>query len=278
MSMIGPNESWRKKISMWQFDEGIVARSIGECDILICLNQYWSPTPARLGLLLRPQHRVGFFSDFSMTTSLSNSASHVADRLFSLASVFSPELRIENFLQKPLVAARFGKHAEKLRLAISRDYKVLTVHADTAPEKMWRRGAFRDVLDEFLSSHEDFVCCVLGARGDNLDSGVCGDRVLPMIPLPLPVSIGFVGLSDLFLGVDSCMLHSADLHKVPGVGLFGPTDPGVWGFRFSLHQHVRSGTQMSEISKGCVTDALEQVFLCSQERAGNSTPVRCHRH
>lgn len=47
-------------------------------------------------------------------------------------------------------------------------------------------------------------------------------RLVRVERLRLGVALALVSLSDLFLGVDSCMLHMADLCRVPGVGLFGP--------------------------------------------------------
>jgi ADP-heptose:LPS heptosyltransferase len=34
------------------------------------------------------------------------------------------------------------------------------------------------------------------------------------------------------------MLHAADLHRIPSVGIFGPTDPQKWGVRFASHEHI----------------------------------------
>jgi ADP-heptose:LPS heptosyltransferase len=72
--------------------------------------------------------------------------------------------------------------------------------------------------------------------------------------------MGLVGEADLFVGVDSCMLHVADLFRVPGVGLFGPTRPRQWGFRFGLHRHVVTEGDMSEIREDEVLGALEAVL------------------
>jgi hypothetical protein len=55
------------------------------------------------------------------------------------------------------------------------------------------------------------------------------------------------------------MLHAADLFRVPGVGIFGPTDPQKWGFRFSTHKHITSDSIMSITSEE-VIDAL--MLLC----------------
>ena len=88
------------------------------------------------------------------------------------------------------------------------------------------------VLNEFLDEHEDFVALIVGMTRHPFDSGKHRNRVVPCAGLPLDVTIGLIAMSDLFVGVDSFALHAADLHRVPGVGLFGPTAPGEFGFRF----------------------------------------------
>jgi hypothetical protein len=54
------------------------------------------------------------------------------------------------------------------------------------------------------------------------------------------------------------MLHAADLARVPGVGLFGPTRAATWGFRFASHRHVEMST-MAEITAAEVLAALEDL-------------------
>jgi ADP-heptose:LPS heptosyltransferase len=64
--------------------------------------------------------------------------------------------------------------------------------------------------------------------------------------------------ADLFLGVDSSMLHAADLARVPGMGIFGPTSAATWGFRFAAHRHVDRST-MADITVEEVLDAMEDL-------------------
>jgi ADP-heptose:LPS heptosyltransferase len=125
---------------------------------------------------------------------------------------------------------------------------------------MWPVEKFIALLDAFLARHEDFVVFVLGGTDLHLDRGRCGDRVIPCCHLPIGVSLALVGLCDVFIGVDSCMLHAADLCRVPGVGLFGPTDPVEFGYRFGRGIHVRGGPFMEDIEEDAVLEALESVL------------------
>jgi len=56
------------------------------------------------------------------------------------------------------------------------------------------------------------------------------------------------------------MLHAADLLRIPGVGLFGPTAPWQYGFRFAPHRHIRRGRGMNRISEAEVLRALESLI------------------
>jgi ADP-heptose:LPS heptosyltransferase len=138
--------------------------------------------------------------------------------------------------------------------------KVLLVHADTKPEKMLPAERLVSVLDAFLERHTNFVTFVVGTRNLHLDRGRYGKRVFPCYEVPLPISLALVGEANLFLGVDSCMLHAADLFKVPGVGLFGPTSCSEWGFRIGPHRHIYRGGYMDAINVDDVLDALESLI------------------
>jgi len=71
--------------------------------------------------------------------------------------------------------------------------------------------------------------------------------------------------ADLFLGVDSCMLHVADLNRIPGVGLFGPTSAKTFGFRFSEHKHIDGNGRMSHISEEAVIRALNDISIYAEK-------------
>jgi ADP-heptose:LPS heptosyltransferase len=147
----------------------------------------------------------------------------------------------------------------------------MAVHADSNPKKMWPADRFVELLDLFLSRHPEFIVFVVGAQDLHLDVGQHGRRIIPCYNLPLPLSLALIGEVDLFLGVDSCMLHAADLFRIPGVGLFGPLfGPAShikYGFRLvSSYRHV-CGESMDAISTPMVAAALEALL---EENAGIS--------
>ena len=83
-----------------------------------------------------------------------------------------------------------------------------------------------------------------------------GDRVIPSCGLSLDFALALIAEADLFVGIDSSFLHAADLFRVPGVGMFGPTAPSEWGFRFARHRHVCGKGTMTTIGVPSVVAAL----------------------
>jgi ADP-heptose:LPS heptosyltransferase len=104
---------------------------------------------------------------------------------------------------------------------------------------------------------------VVGEHDCGLEGMGHSERVISCIrlSLPLPLLFCLVAECDLFIGVDSCFLHVADLFGVPGVGLFGPTSPQCWGFRFAEARHVTGGGSLDDISVEAAFMALEELML-----------------
>jgi ADP-heptose:LPS heptosyltransferase len=186
-------------------------------------------------------------------------ACHSADLTFKLAQLFDPSLRIESYAQPVPIPPAVREQARSIRAAVPPGAKVLVVHADTNwAEKRWPVTRFIGLLDRFLSRHRDFVAWVVGMGYEELNVGRAGDRVFAHLGLPLDLTMGLVATADLFVGIDSSMLHAADLARVPGVGLFGPTQAATWGFRFAPHRHVDAST-MADITVEAALNAMEEL-------------------
>ncbi|CDO89665.1 hypothetical protein AWC29_23075 [Mycobacterium triplex] len=197
------------------------------------------------------------YTDYDVT--VPRQAWHACDSLFKLARLFDPSLRLEDYAQPVSIPASVQEQARSMRAALPPGTKVLVVHADTNwKEKRWPVTRFIDLLDRFLSSHPEFVAWVVGLGHEDLNVGRERGRVLSHLGLPLDLSMSMVANADLFLGIDSCMLHAADLARIPGVGLFGPTRSATWGFRFGPHRHLDQ-RRMADISVEQVLDALEDI-------------------
>jgi len=242
-------------------DYEVLASEIGAVDVLIDT----LPWPSLADVIMRPllqrlapRTSIGFSPDLHDIV-VPKDECHSADLMFTLARLFDSSLRIESYAQPVPLRPPVQQEARSIRAAVPAGVKVLVVHADAGwTDKRWPVTRFIDVLDRFLSRHRDFVAWVVGMGHEELNVGRERDRVFPYLGLPLDLAMGLVANADLFLGVDSSMLHAADLARVPGVGLFGPTHAATWGFRFAPHRHVAMSA-MQDITVEEVLTAMKEL-------------------
>jgi ADP-heptose:LPS heptosyltransferase len=243
----------------WTFDADAVARNLTDCDLLISMTPWHSPAADRLLEILSPPHSIGFSNTFQ-TALESDLKQHLADVFFKVPRALDSSLKAEDYVGSPFLHTRHREMARQFRNVIPPEFRVLIVHADTLPYKMWLPERFATVLDRLLEHHRDLVAFVVGRENLQLDSGRHSERIIPCLPLDLATSLALVAEADFFLGIDSCMLHCADIQLIPGVGLFGPTDPATYGFRFASHRHVYGQGTMDGISVDDVLDAVEPLL------------------
>lgn len=241
-----------------EFPASGVAAQIGDCDLFISLVPWLSRSLQQLARELKPHASVGFFEDYMIRVPL-DFAQHAADLTFSIAQALQSSLRVEDYAEPPVLDLQHRRMAEQIRSAVPRSFRMLVVHADTGRPKMWPAERFERTLDLFLDRHPEFLVMLVGATPQPLDSGRNSKHVIPCYGLPLGGAVALTGLADLFLGVDSCMLHAADLFRVPGVGLFGASSSVEYGFRFTPSSIVLEAGSMESIAVPAVVDALEQL-------------------
>lgn len=241
-----------------RFDAEWAARRIGRCPLLVSLNPWHSRSMDELLRLVRPEASIGLDPAFDAYVPLDFSL-HSADMAFSLVRALDPSLRIDEFSGPPDLDAEARRKGRALVTGLPQGFRAIAVHADTQPWKEWRPEHFRAALHGFLDRRPDYVAFVLGSRDLGLDQGPHGARVLPAIGLSLHASMAVVEASDLFLGVDSCLLHAADLFRTPGVALFGATSAAEWGFRFARHAHMDCGPKMDRDRIRRVIASLEEL-------------------
>jgi ADP-heptose:LPS heptosyltransferase len=132
---------------------------------------------------------------------------------------------------------------------------------DTRANKNWDENRWVESLDAFLDKHTDFIALLVGRPKRPVDTARWrnASRVIPCYGLSLPSSCCLVAESDFFIGIDSCMLHVADMARVPGVGLFGPTNAKEFGFYIGPHIMIQADGSMEKIRVDIVTEALNQL-------------------
>jgi ADP-heptose:LPS heptosyltransferase len=242
------------------FDADNLIREAPDCDLVISFNSWYSPEMFHFLQTVQPANSLGYYSGYT-TKALFDQEKHAIDMSFDLIKFIDSGLQPEDFGYAPCLAEQHCQKARELRAALPAGTKVLVVHADTKPEKMWESGKFVKLLNLFLARHPEFVVIVVGQEDLGLCSGLHSDRIYSRLQLPQLTALALVGEADLFVGVDSCMLHAADLYGIPGVSLFGPTSPTQWGFRFSRHHFDLQGKnrKLENLTPWQVLEALEVV-------------------
>lgn len=239
-----------------------LASEIGPVDVFIDAVPWEIPSNAFARPLRRhlaPTTSIGFPTGDAYDIVVPRNVPHAADLSFTLARLFDLSARIEHYAQPVPIAASAREKVRSIRAGLPAGTRALAVHADTEwVKKRWPVTRFVDLLDRFLSRHPDFVAWIVGMGSEELNVGRERDRIFSHLGLTLDVAMGMVASADLFVGIDSCMLHAADLARVPGVGLFGPTHPAIWGFRFAPHRHVHASA-MTDIGVDEVLSAMEDL-------------------
>jgi hypothetical protein len=254
-----------------KFAAARVATRVGRCDLFLSVNPWHSRSMDRLLNLLSPSLSIGLSPAFQVALP-KDLSKHAADLAFGVPAYLRPSLRLEDFAYPPALPAGCRVRVRQFLKEAAPGMRILAVHTETKAERLWPRERFIAVIYSFLEHHPEFVAFVVDFQKWNLDPGRFKNRIIHSPRLSLPYAFSVVGQSDLFLGVNSCMLHAADLFRVPGVGLFGPEGHARWGFRFSRHRHISSSREMKAIYEPEVLDALESLF--SHGRPGTFRSVR----
>lgn len=239
-----------------------VADLLISCDLLVSLNPWHTDAVDRMLDRVRPARSVGFFPAFSTHVPL-NFDKHSAELAYDIPRALGSSVPITYHSEPPQLPAWAASAAARLTEVLPPRSRVLVIHPETLKEKMWCLSRFRLFIDAFLDTHPEYFVFIVGVTDLKLDEGRYNERVIPCQGLPFFASAALVASADVFVGVDSCMLHVADLFRVPSVGLFGPTNPAEFGFRLTgLHRHVTGNGDMDGIEAPeviSVVDSLERV-------------------
>lgn len=241
----------------WTFDPETLAYRMGRCDLLICINPWHTSSVSELLEKFPGTPSVGFFSDFNRHLTCDYEA-HAMDMAFAVPASLNSALKLVDFSQPPAISAKASAIAREFKHRYAGSYRALFIHTTTKPEKSWDLENFQLVLDKFLLEFPEFMALVVDLRGEWVGRGRFPDRVIP-VTLPLDTCFALLRECDLFLGIDSCHIHAADLLRVPGVGLFGPTTCRRWGYRLTNHRHIQGQEGMGSISVDEVSEALHSL-------------------
>ncbi len=242
-----------------RFDADALAAELGACDLLVCFDRAVSVSHRRLLDVVAPRDSVGFFAGFARVVRFHNDR-HAADQAFALVRALDPAAAIEPFVAPAGLHPAVRALVAELLAALGARYRLLVAHADTAPDKMWDAHRFGRFFDALLAERPGFAVALVGPRASAPALGESQPRKLDLTGLPLAVSLALAERADLFVGVDSCVLHAADLAGVPCVGLFGASDPVEWGLRFTERGALLRELPLRELAVERVLGACRAVL------------------
>jgi hypothetical protein len=183
------------------FDADALARAVRQCDLLLSLNPWHSTSMDRLLTILKPAQSVGFFSAFQVNLPRDYSK-HSADLAFDIPRFLEPSLRLDDFAERPTFPPCYLKQAQRIRAVFPTDLRVMAVHADTRPEKMWSSFRFANLLTAFLSRHPEFVVFVIGPTDPDFVHNVRDSPVFSCSGLPIATAICLV--AECGLSIHAC--------------------------------------------------------------------------
>jgi hypothetical protein len=221
----------------WAFDPAAVAARLGDCDLFLTLHPWENTDSTNLLRTLGPDRVERVRND---------GETHAVDASFAVAQRFDPQLRVEDFSRVPSFGRAAQDAAGEILAHVPKSRRILAVHTETDVEKSWPVEDFVRILDAFLDTRSDWICLVVDKARPGIDAGRHGASVVACERLPLPVAMTLVARASLFLGVDSCMLHVADLARVPGLAMFRTTSPARFGYRFAGGENVCAPARLSE--------------------------------
>jgi ADP-heptose:LPS heptosyltransferase len=241
------------------FDADRLANIIRSTDLFISLAPWNTPSVEALISGLQPQRTIGFHDFYDIRLPQDDSI-HSADLAFTAPHLLDPTLIIEDFAWPFKLPHAATLEAKRIRQQLPPRSRVLAVHTDTSPEKCWPAPRFSQCLDTFLARHDEWFVWILGLTSELQQSGRYSQRIASLHDTALDLQLALVAHADAFVGIDSCMMHAADLCGVPGVGIFGPTRTCEWGFRFGPHRHVCGDGTMDTVAVDAVLDAIDQLL------------------
>ncbi len=190
----------------------------------------------RLKSALEPRLSVGHFADYDIHVPF-DAAINTIELTFRLASLFG-EAKGRAPRRPPQFSDPICAYVDSLLEPLPADAVKWALHFDTAPAKMWNDADWRATLALFFSSRPNHFGLIVGSHATDTVPQDVSAQIVPLLGLPIEAAMRLVSRCDAFAGVNSCMLHVADAHLIPGVALFKSTNPAEFGFYYANSVHV----------------------------------------
>jgi hypothetical protein len=234
-------------LDMWQAGDGAgiefetetASLLLRGCDLFLSFVDWKSSSLSRLESESVARTPHGSLVDVNMCEP-SDKEKHQFDSVFAVSARIFPELNIEKFAYPIEFSADVREAGEEILRTLEGRILIGFHPESSLVTKSCPDELVQEAIQCLLELDDDVVVFVFGANSKYSQFGNISTRVLVFNYLPLKLAAYLVSRMSFFAGVDSCFLHVADICRVPGVGLFGPTSWKDFGFRFAPHVHIQS--------------------------------------
>jgi len=245
------------------FDADKAIAALQGCDLFLSFAEWQSPSLSKLMSETRTVSSVGRYDDFTFNLwRPEDEDKHQFDAMFAIAERIFPGYQIDQFFQALKFSDAVRGAGDEILQASGGDFWIGFHPEGSLREKSCPYHLISDIVRCLVAWRTDAVIFIFGLEKQYFELELLSRRVIVLNRLPLELAAYLVSRMNVFVGVDSCFLHIADLCRVPGVGLFGPTFSERFGFRFARHVHIQS--QAMNIDGSQVTAAMRSLV-----RGGN---------
>jgi ADP-heptose:LPS heptosyltransferase len=238
------------------FDYISVSNILQGSDLFISFNYGYHAAIYALVNLLEPKFSIGFDASFDAEL-YQDHCKHASEIYYEAAKLLSVHEDIKTYCYPPKILFSIENIVKNLFSGIKNivdgEAFILAIHTDTQPCKMWNQENWIIFIENFLNDFSNGIIVILGVT---FEFNIHESRVVDLTKLPIDMSMALLKQCNAFIGVDSCMLHIADLFNIASVGLFIGTSHKVYGLKYSPHY-----LNLVSNKKNCVSpdDALEAI-------------------
>lgn len=216
----------------WLFDWSRLERELAEVDDVVFMLSWESDELRALCARLRGGHRtIGFFEFMSICPD-HRPHPHWMDKYMALADVVAPDASVERWAWAPRAHA-----APRIaQLGCVRRPRV-ALHPETQAERTFSDGEWMGLLGRLQAAMPDAEIGVLGvSMASRLAVAAASPAVFAISDFEQ--GMHWVAGADLFIGIDSCWLHFADLSRAPTLAIFRTSSPRRAGPRLTPRAQV----------------------------------------
>ena len=253
----------------WCFDVDSVLSLAADCDLFINPTQGCGTAFSTIASKLQLPS-IGYHENADLKISLHDMLGHMVEQFFQFAQAIHASAYINDFAYFP-----HRTDAENIRAVVREEVgqggRLVVIHADTKVDKMWPIEHWSAWLKMLWADEPETHVLLLGYPAIPIENYAVDLRLHDCRNLPLTVNYEIAAMADLFVGVDSCMLHAADLCRVPSVGIM---THGYWpanfGMRFADGECLAGANPPADIS----TEAVWQVYCRVRNRQWRSRAIQ----